>query len=86
MTSEEELLGRIATLERAVSMLTHPCIGRIEDLQAVIIRMQGEKLKAIHDADMKKQTSSTGLTVTEITSAKLNMVANDIEFGHSHGA
>ena len=73
--TEEQLLERIELLERHISQLHHPCMSRVEDLQGVIIRMQGEKLEAIREADMKKQTSST---------TKLQMVANNIEFGHNH--
>jgi hypothetical protein len=74
-TTEQELLDRIEMLERQISQLHHPCMSRVEDLQGVIIRMQGEKLEAIREADMKKQKSST---------TKLNMMANKVEFGHSH--
>lgn len=75
MTTEEQLIERIELLERHISQLQHPCMSRVEDLQGVIIRMQGEKLEAIREADMKKQTSST---------TKLQMVANKVEFGHIH--
>lgn len=75
MTTEELLIERIETLERAMSMLTHPCLSRVEDLQSVIIRMQGDKLEAIRLEDLKKTTTST---------TKLQMIANNVEFGHSH--
>jgi hypothetical protein len=74
-TTEQELLDRIEMLERQISQLHHPCMTRVEDLQGVIIRLQADKLEAIREADMKKQKSST---------TKLQMVANSIEFGHSH--
>ena len=74
--TEQEMIERIETLERAMSMLTHPCLTREVDSLNVIIRMQGEKLEAMRLEDLKKQTSST---------TPLHVIANNIEFGHKHG-
>jgi hypothetical protein len=76
--SEIELLNeRLADLERRLSQMHHPCMTRVEDLQAVIIRLTNEhnKVLQLQLDDMKKQTTST---------TKLNLVANTIEFGHNH--
>jgi hypothetical protein len=75
MTTEELIIERIELLERAMSMLSHPCLERKVDQMEVIIRIHSNKLEAIRLADMKKQTSST---------TPLDVIANHIEFGHSH--
>lgn len=77
MSEIETLTERLAELERRLSQMHHPCMTRVEDLQAVIIRLTNEhnKVLQLQLEDMKKQTTST---------TKLQMVANSIEFGHSH--
>jgi regulator of replication initiation timing len=79
MSEIETLTERLADLERRLSQLHHPCMTRVEDLQEVIIRLTNEhnKVLQLELADLKKQTSAT---------TKLQVVANNIEFGHSHGA
>ena len=77
MSEIETLTERLADLERRLSQMHHPCMTRVEDLQAVIIRLTNEhnKVLQLQLDDMKKQTTST---------TKLNLVANTIEFGHNH--
>ena len=77
MSEIETLKERLADLERRLSQMHHPCMTRVEDLQAVIIRLTNEhnKVLQLQLDDMKKQTTST---------TKLNLVANTIEFGHNH--
>ena len=79
MSEIETLTERLEELERRLSQMHHPCMTRVEDLQGVIIRMTNERvaLLELKLADMATQTSST---------TKLNVVANNIEFGHSHDA
>jgi regulator of replication initiation timing len=79
MSEIETLNERIADLERRLAQMHHPCMTRVEDLQEVIIRLTNEhnKVLQLELADLKKQTSAT---------TKLQVVANNIEFGHSHGA
>jgi regulator of replication initiation timing len=79
MSEIETLTERIADLERRLSQMHHPCMTRVEDLQEVIIRLTNEhnKVLQLELAELKKQTSAT---------TKLQVVANNIEFGHSHGA
>lgn len=73
--TKQEIIDKLETLERAMSMLTHPCLTREVDSLNVIIRMQGEKLEAMRLEDLKRQTTST---------TPLHVIANNIEFGHSH--
>jgi hypothetical protein len=77
MSEIETLTERLADLERRLSQMHHPCMTRVEDLQAVIIRLTNEhnKVLELQLEDLKKQTSAT---------TKLQVVANNIEFGHSH--
>lgn len=77
MSEIETLTERLADVERRLSQMHHPCMTRVEDLQEVIIRMTNERVKLLELklADMKTQTSST---------TPLDVIANVIEFGHSH--
>ena len=79
MTELETITQRLADLERRLAQMHHPCTTRVEDLQEVIIRLTNEhnKVLQLQLADLKKQTSAT---------TKLQVVANNVEFGHSHGA
>ena len=79
MSEIETLNERVADLERRLAQMHHPCMTRVEDLQEVIIRLTNEhnKVLQLELADLKKQTSAT---------TRLQVVANNIEFGHSHGA
>ena len=77
MSELETLTERLADVERRLSQMHHPCMTRVEDMQGVIIRLTNDKVELLElqIEDLKKQTSST---------TKLNLVANTIEFGHSH--
>lgn len=77
MSEIETLTERLADVERHLSQLHHPCMTRVEDLQEVIIRLTNEhnKVLRLQIEDLKKQTSST---------TPLDVIANVIEFGHSH--
>jgi len=77
MSEIETITERLADVERRLSQLHHPCMTRVEDLQEVIIRLTNEhnKVLRLQIEDLKKQTSST---------TPLDVIANVIEFGHSH--
>ena len=65
MTTEEEIITRLEGIEQRLSMLIHPCNGRIENLQEQIIEAQGMALDAMRKAKPRD----------------LNSLANTIEFG-----
>jgi len=77
MSEIETITERLADVERRLSQIHHPCMTRVEDLQEVIIRLTNEhnKVLRLQIEDLKKQTSST---------TPLQVIANSIEFGHSH--
>jgi len=78
MTDIETITQRLADLERRLAQMHHPCTTRVEDLQEVIIRLTNE-----HNKTLELQLAELKQTPR---SSKLQMVANDVEFGHSHGA
>ena len=77
MSDIDTLTTRLEELEQKLAHLHHPCMSRVEDLQAVIIWLTNEKCDVL-----ERQLKASKKAQKAI--APLDAIANSIEFGHSH--